>query len=226
MNRSILAIAGFCVVMAAAGTFVALHIPTSQPPSGSRLEPLAKAYTDRTNKGYWTLGSTRPTVIVTEYADYQCPYCQTLSVPLEQAVNQTSGVQLQFRPYPLTQLHNKALQAAEAAEAAGRQGKFWQMHDKLFATQSTWEDDIPSSFQSQLDSDATNLGLDVTQFDRDMADTSLQTPITNDIASGDKIPVEGTPTLIVNGSVIADYPTTVSGLENLFKTVSNAQSLQ
>jgi protein-disulfide isomerase len=85
------------------------------------------------------LGSLSAPVVIVEYADFQCPTCQMVSPLLHQLVEEGEGkVAVVFRYFPLPQ-HEHAIPAARAAEAAGLQGKFWEMHDTLFENQATWE---------------------------------------------------------------------------------------
>jgi protein-disulfide isomerase len=225
MKAAIIASIIFCAALIGVGVYYATK---PQVDTGPRTVPISQSYTDRVSKGYWVDGDTEasPKVTVVEYADFQCPYCQALAAPLSAAIDQSSDyVQLQYHSYPLSQ-HNKAIQAAHAAEAAGRQGKFWQMHDELFAKQSEWEDETTFDFSNTLDQYAKDQGLDVSQFDRDLNDPSLQTPIDADMALADKIPLTGTPTLVVNGTLIANVPNTTDGLLTLFQNARDGKPLQ
>jgi len=132
-------------------------------------------------------------VTLVEYGDYQCPYCGA-AYPIVKSVQQRLGDRLRFvfRNFPLSEMHPFALGAAEAAEAAGAQGKFWEMHDRLYENQRAL--DPPHLAQS-----ARHLGLDVAQFERALAEHTFDARIREDFLSGARSGVNGTPTFYING---------------------------
>ncbi len=125
--------------------------------------------------------------------DYECPYTRQSS-NVVRATQQQLGDQLRFvfRNFPLTEIHPHALHAAFAAEAAAAQGKFWQMHDYIFHHQHTLED-------SDLEQFAGAVGLDMQQFARGMAERPYISRIEEDLQSGLRSGVRGTPTFFING---------------------------
>ncbi len=134
--------------------------------------------------------------LIIEYGDYECPYSRQAFHAIEQIERQLGGnVRFAFRHFPLTGIHPHALAAAAAAEAAARQGRFWDMHALLFHRQKALED-------GDLHGYAAQLGLDVAAFDRDRAGTAVADRIRRDVdgglASGQ---VLGTPTLFIDGVV-------------------------
>lgn len=142
---------------------------------------------------------TAPVTLV-EYADYECSYCGQ-AYPVVKEVQRRLGDQLRFvfRNFPLTQSHPHALQAAEAAEAAAAQGKFWEMHDQLFEHQDTLDD-------AHLRRYAAAIGLDEDRFDRDMAQHRYRGKIEEDMQSGMASNVPGTPTFFINGVMYQGSP--------------------
>ena len=128
-----------------------------------------------------------------EYGDYQCPYCGA-AYPVVKRLQKTLGKKLLFvfRNFPLTQMHPYALIAAEAAEAAALQGKFWEMHDLLFEQQSFLEPDAIPVW-------AERLGLDLEKLGNDIAQGVVEGRIKEDRQSGIRSGVNGTPTFFVNG---------------------------
>jgi len=107
-------------------------------------------------------------------------------------------VQIVYRHFPL-QGHDKSLLAAQGAEAAGKQGKFWEMHDAIFAGQDTWADYQPDQFGSWLVEQAKGLGLDTTRFETDMKSDEIVKKVLQAQADAMKIPIPGTPFLLING---------------------------
>jgi protein-disulfide isomerase len=134
--------------------------------------------------------------LILEYGDYECPYSRQAFHAIEQVERQAGGtVRFAFRHFPLTGIHPHALAAAAAAEAAARQGRFWDMHELLFHRQKALED-------GDLRGYAARLGLDVAAFDRDRASTAVADRIRRDVDSGlASGQVLGTPTLFIDGVV-------------------------
>lgn len=128
-----------------------------------------------------------------EYGDYECPYCGEAHRVVK-AIQEALGDELRFvfRNFPLTDMHPHAENAAEAAEAAGNQGHFWEMHDLLYEHQDALDDYSLASY-------ADALNLDVEQLMRDIL-TSLHSPrIREDFTGGVRSGVDGTPTFFMNG---------------------------
>src|SRR6218665_453990 len=128
-----------------------------------------------------------------EYGDYQCSHCGH-AYPIIKEVQQVLGDRLKFvfRNFPLAEIHPDARLAAVAAEAANRQGQFWEMHDILFENKQNLH-------FSHLVEYATRLGLDIDQFKADMNDQDLMEIVESDFESGVRSGVNGTPTFFVNG---------------------------
>ena len=105
--------------------------------------------------------------LIIEYGDYECPYSRQAFHAIEQVEQRLGGnVRFAFRHFPLTGIHPHALAAAAAAEAAARQGRFWEMHELLFGRQKALGDDDLRGYAAQL-------GLDVAAFDRDRAGSAV-----------------------------------------------------
>jgi protein-disulfide isomerase len=132
-------------------------------------------------------------VTLVEYGDYECPYCGA-AYPIVKEVQSRLGDRLRFvfRNFPITTSHPHAERAAEAAEAAASQDRFWEMHDHLYENQQHLED-------ADLHRYAEELGLDVASFDRDLADGAQTERVREDFMSGVRSGVNGTPTFYING---------------------------
>jgi protein-disulfide isomerase len=146
-----------------------------------------------------------------EYGDYQCPYCSA-AYPVVKRLQTTLGKKLRFvfRNFPLTQAHPYALIAAEAAEAAALQGKFWEMHDVLFEEQIYLEPGIIRSW-------AKRIGLNLEKFGNDIKQDVVEKRIKEDRQSGIRSGVNGTPTFFINGTRydgIPDYGSLLAALES------------
>jgi protein-disulfide isomerase len=134
--------------------------------------------------------------LIVEYGDYECPYSRAATREIERVERRLGdGVRFAFRHFPLTEIHPHALAAAAAAEAAALQGRFWDMHALLFHRQAALADDDLRRYASEL-------GLDVAQFDSDRIGTAVLGRIRRDVESGFATgEVQGTPTLFVDGVV-------------------------
>lgn len=143
-------------------------------------------------------GDKNAKVRLVEFSDFQCPACGLAQPTVDQILNLYGNkILFVYRQFPLRSVHVNAAAAAQAAEAATKQSKFWEFHDKLFASQDDWsgEKDPNPKFIAY----AKDLGLNTDQFTKDLADTSLSIRITSDEKDGYLIGVNATPTFYVNG---------------------------
>jgi len=149
-------------------------------------------------------GSNAKNVTLVEYGDYECPICEAYYLPLKQAVAQNiNDIHFQFSNLPLTAIHQNAFAGARAAEAAALQGKFWEMHDKLYENQNDWVSSTsPLDLFSQY---AQAIGLNVSQFKQDYASSKVNDAINADLAQFDKTHQEkATPTFFLNGKFLSN----------------------
>lgn len=144
-------------------------------------------------------GTTGVTLV--EFGDYQCPYCgQYFPTVKEVVAKYGDQITFQFKNFPLTSVHQNAFAAARAAEAAGLQGKFWEMNEILYSTQSSWSEQTdPTPIFAQY---AQQLGLNVDQFKKDSSSSKVNDLINADMAEGTKLKVTGTPAFFINGEKI------------------------
>lgn len=143
-------------------------------------------------------GGDNAKVVLVEYSDFECSFCARVQPTLQQ-IEETYGddVQLVFRHYPLS-FHSQAQKAAEASECASEQGKFWEMHDKLFEMNSAGTLGV-ASFKTA----AGELGLTQSQFDNCLDSGKYAQAITNSLTEGTALGVQGTPATFVNGQLIS-----------------------
>ncbi|HEY5805824.1 MAG TPA: thioredoxin domain-containing protein [Candidatus Saccharimonadales bacterium] len=138
-------------------------------------------------------GQDNAPVILVEYGDYECPYSGQAHDVVSQIEEDLAGtVSFVYRNFPLTQIRPHALPAALAAEAAARQGRFWEMHDILFQQQERLESEYLIAF-------AQVLGLDLERFIIDMTSDDATARVREDFVGGIKSGVDGTPTFYING---------------------------
>lgn len=150
-------------------------------------------------------GADTASVTLVEYGDFQCPACAYSYPLIEQLINSNSSTTLRFVPrhFPLAQ-HSNAISAAQSAEAAGKQGKFWEMYGMLYERQKAWETstDGKNSAKNIFIGYARELGLDEEKFLADFELQEIKDKIINDQKGGIKAGVNSTPTFFVNGKKI------------------------
>lgn len=148
----------------------------------------------------WTFGSENASVTLIEYGDFQCPHCGILAPELIRLREELpEDVRLVFRHFPLESLHDKARLAAQAAEAAGAQGKFWQMHDVLFLQQEAWVNLSEAEFKDWLTAQAQTLELDVQTFTADLTSQSTVDAVRRAYDAALATGLDSTPSLVING---------------------------
>lgn len=152
-----------------------------------------------------TKGSDSNKILLIEYGDYQCPSCGSAHPHVNTLMEEYGDdVTLVFRNFPLTAIHPNARAAAAVAEAAGLQGKFWEMHDKLYETQGDWSNLDATQRTSVFGSYARELNLDMDKFNTDIAEKPTNQKINFDLALGKQSGVSATPTFFLNGEQLDD----------------------
>lgn len=148
-----------------------------------------------------TYGEGQSGVTLVEYGDFQCPACFAYFPIVTQLKEQyKEQITFQFRHFPIVSAHRNAMAAHRAAEAASRQGKFWEMHDLLFANQKSWEgsNNAAETFEGY----AGEIGLDMEQYKKDVADGTTAANVQADFKAGEEANVQGTPSFFLDGKQI------------------------
>jgi protein-disulfide isomerase len=150
---------------------------------------------DRTEEVH-VRGPANAAVTLEEFGDFQCPPCGGLEGPLQQIERDyASSLRVIFRNFPFTN-HEHAHEAAYAAEAAGLQGRFWEMHDLLYREQSVWAKS--SDVQSLFDAYAGMIGLNLERFKKDVSGEQVKAKVDGDRKRGEALGVRNTPTIFIN----------------------------
>jgi protein-disulfide isomerase len=171
------------------------------PKAAAAAKPAAPApkvdLKDLNIKGSPVKGAKNAKVTIYEYSDFHCPFCSRGNDTVQQVLKEYGkDVNLVFKAFPLP-FHKKAEPAHRAALAAHKQGKFWEMHDKMFATSKEARDgDINEIIQRS----AKEVGLNMAKFDKDFASDALKALVQDEIKQGQKIGVRGTPAFFINGN--------------------------
>jgi len=153
----------------------------------------------------WVIGNATSTITIVEYSDFQCPACAMFFPILEKVVTDYGDkIRFIYRNYPLPQ-HNNARPAAQAAGAAGGQGKFWEMYRMIFDTHDDWENatNTPTVFRGY----AEKIGLDLIKYDADVNSDIVKNKIEADIKQGSNAGINATPTFYINGRKIENTGT-------------------
>ncbi|MCA9654157.1 MAG: thioredoxin domain-containing protein [Myxococcales bacterium] len=178
--------------------------PNQPDPTATYKVPVGDAHTK---------GSDEALVTIVEWSDFQCPYCSRVTPTIKQIAEQYGDeVRVAFKHNPLG-FHPRAKPAALAAEAAGKQGKFWEMHDKLFENQKDLTDENFVAWAGEL-------GLDVEQFKKDLADPSLAKKVDGQQAQGMTVGARGTPAFFINGRFLSG----AQPLENFKKLIDEEKA--
>ncbi len=157
------------------------------------------------NVGDHTYGNMDSKVVLIEYADYQCPGCGSAYPVIKQVTEKYKDkIGYVFRNFPLYTIHPNAYAAATAAEAAGQQGKFWEMHDKLYTNQSAWNQLSGTDRTDYFATTADSIGISGDKLRTALSDPKLKQKIDFDHALGTKAGISGTPTFFINGKNVGD----------------------
>lgn len=205
MNRVTWIVIGVIVVLGLGG----LIVFTKQDKANvDTIDPATIIQSENESIGDRVYGKADAKVKVFEYADYQCPGCGA-AYPTMKTIQETykNQVAFVFRNFPLTSIHPNALAAASAAEAAGQQEKFWEMHDLLFSQRDSWVNLSSDKRGDVFLGFAQQLGLNTDQFTTDQSSKVVAAKISRDRALGAKLGVDSTPSLFI-GSTKVDSTTT------------------
>lgn len=172
--------------------------PAAPPPApaarAGRPDPNRRYTVD--TKGSPSKGSPEAQIALVEFSDFQCPFCGRVTPTLQQIEREYGDrVRIVFKHLPL-RMHSKAPAAHAAAEAAHRQGKFWEMHDLIFASQREMSEAKYVEYAEQI-------GIDVDRFKRDVAAADVIGKVNADAAEAQKLGVTGTPGFFVNGRFLS-----------------------
>lgn len=162
----------------------------------------------------YTQGAGKKGVTLVEFGDFQCPACGSYYPIVEQVKQKYSNdITFQFRHFPLVQIHPNAMVAHRAAEAAGRQDKFWEMYSLLYTRQQNWVDSTnPTTI---MDDYATELGLNIDKFKSDFSSADVNDAISADIKLAQEAGANGTPTFVLDGKKLDTLPQDLAAFSKL-----------
>lgn len=186
------------IIMAVIGGVIFVSKSKDDAPSVGNTQPTNIVYNDKVDTS----------VTLIEYADFQCPVCASFH-PIMNQIKEKYGDQItiQFRHFPLSEIHPNAVLAARASMAAYNQGKFWEYHDVLFENQTTWS--ASSNAQTFFESYAEQLSLDMNRFRTDIASSETNSLVQADRAEAQRKGYSGTPTFELDGKKLDPSPTSI-----------------
>lgn len=177
------------------GSFVAIIFANQSSSTVGTLGPVGS--------NEWSKGPLDAKVTLVEYSDFQCPACAARKPLVENLINEFGNyMRFVYRYFPLSTIHKNAQISSQAAEAAGLQGKFWEMHDLLFENQTAWANQGSEEAQQTFIGYAAQLGLDGEKFKTDLNSNAVEDAVNEDYDSGNAAGVTGTPTFFLNGVAI------------------------
>jgi protein-disulfide isomerase len=145
-------------------------------------------------------GPENAKVTVVEYSDLQCPACRATQPVVDQVLAKHGNeIRFVYKHFPLTTIHKNAQQAALYAQAAAKFNKFWEWHDLLFANQDDWAELNQADLKTKFDEYLDKLQIDKKEFQKKIESNEVQQEVTEDVADGEKVGVNATPTFYVNG---------------------------
>jgi protein-disulfide isomerase len=184
--------------------------------------PESQSVTAKSNTSAHVRGNPDAPVTLEEFGDFQCPPCGQFAGFAEELLKEyDSRLRVVFRNFPLA-AHEHAREAALAAEAAGFQGKFWEMHDTLYKEQSTWSK-APNT-RELFESYAGTLGLNMEEFKKDMDGDKAKERIDSDHALGDSLGIKVTPTMFINKRALEPYEKNPEGVRAAINAALNGKS--
>jgi protein-disulfide isomerase len=170
------------------------------------------------------MGDNKAGVTLIEYGDYECPACGAYYPIVKEVVTTyKTDILFQFRNFPLDQIHQNARAGARAAEAAAKQNKFWEMHDKLYETQKDWSQS--GSVTTYFEQLASQIGLDINTYKNDYISASVNNLINADVKEAQKLGASGTPTFELNGSKLSQNPQSLDDFKKLIADAIKAKGV-
>ena len=197
------------------GLFILLVVTFFISKSDKKIDPEVVAAVEVTEPTAHIKGNPESEIKLVEYSDFQCPACKTAAPEILNLVDQFEGkFQLEYRHFPLRSIHPNAQVAAQAAEAAGMQGKFWEMHDLLFENQSEWSNSF--SPERHFRTYAEEIGISADRLIFDLESDAIKEIVNAQFDEAGELQLPGTPSFVFNGEKI-DINTFIN--ENLLEEI-------
>lgn len=187
---------GIAVVGIILGTSLSTSPQTTSQNKAQGAELVAAKNPQLLTKERWVRGNKEAKVILVEFSDFECPACGSAVPAIEQLLKDyPNDLKIVYRHFPLTNIHKSAQKAAEAGEAAGEQGKFWEMHDKLFQNQDKLSVDDLKKYAGEI-------GLNVDEFSKRLEEGAFEPQVREDASDAEALGISATPTFFIDGKEV------------------------
>ncbi len=225
LAKPLTALAALIVMAAAVAMFLVNRTGSESSPAAASPTPSSNvASTDKpviTPEG-WAKGNLSAKTVLVEFGDFQCPSCAVARVKVDNLLKKfEKDIKVVFKQYPMPNIHRNAMVAAQASEAAGKQLKFWEMYEVLFARQSEWVN-VPDALTFFLKY-AAELHLDVEKFRQDMMDGEIRNKIFRDLLEGQVAQVRSVPSFFLNGRMMQSVKSDAEFEELIAQAIRTAQ---
>ena len=206
--------------------------PVEQPPAEAapgvcEAAPLPEIPVSPVTEDDWVKGADveNTEITIVEYSDFECPGCAGMYPVLQEFLDEHPNARLVYRHFPLD-MHQHAMITSEAAEAAGAQGKFWEMHDLLFDRRDDWQPLSDEDILEELSSYAEALDLDVERFDRELENGTYEEKVQAQYDEARELGLPGTPTFVFNNVLFpSDIGLSYQGLSAFLQIVNNRDEI-
>jgi protein-disulfide isomerase len=213
-------IAVVVVLLLIVGGIVALVVGGNKPPADIGLAVPVNA-SDWTTGASLATSTATTTISLVEYSDFQCPACAYYYPWVKQLLADVPELAFTYRNFPLTQIHKNAELSAWSAEAAGRQGHYWEMNNLLFEHQQDWAEKTAPEAQALFEQYAVSAGVNLIEFKKDLTSDLIKNKVSSDFQTGVRSGVNATPSFFLNGKFITN-PRSYNEFLQLVKGTSTA----
>lgn len=221
LAKPLTALAALVVVAVTVAMFLAKRSSPESSPTAASSNTVLSEKPVITPEG-WSKGNLSAKTVLVEFGDFQCPSCAAARVKVDNALKKfEKDLKVVFKQYPMPNIHRNAMVAAQASEAAGKQLKFWEMYELLFARQNEWVN-VPDALTFFLKY-ATELQLDVERFRQDMLDGEIRNKIFRDLLEGQVAQVRSVPSFFLNGKMLQTVKSDAEFEELIAQAIRTAQ---
>lgn len=218
MSKRFLIVLAVCVL-----GFIGIFVVTSKKDTNSSNSSSKPGDSSQLSNN--TIGKNSKNVTLVEYGDFQCPACGAYHPLVKEVVKKyENDIKFQFRNFPLQEIHQNARAASRAAESAGKQNKYWEMHDLLYEQQKTWEQS--TSVSTIFEGYAKQLGLNLDTYKKDFASSEVNAIINADFAEGKRLGVDSTPSFFLQGKKLEKAPQDIEGFSKIIDEAIKSSNKQ
>src|SRR5262245_13051461 len=227
LAKPLIALAALVVLAVATAMFLVNRTASESSSASPPAMPTSSSTVASPNKPVitpegWSKGNTSAKTVLVEFGDFQCPSCAAARLKVDNVLKKfEKDLKVVFKQYPMPNIHRNAMVAAQASEAAGKQMKFWEMYELLFARQNEWVN-VPDALTFYLKY-AAELNLDVERFRQDMLNGEIRNKIFRDLLEGQVAQVRSVPSFFLNGTMLQAVKSDAECEELIAQAIRTAQ---